>query len=328
MRIAFDSRPSAEADGVGRYSRCLLSALASTAGAGAELIETHAPKRADVYHSPWMQGAILRSPCPMVVTLHDLSALKRRSEHLRRASLPSLRHLAVQRASRVIVPTSAVARDAVSRLDLDEERIAVIPEAPDPIFHPRQELEIAQVRERLQLPERYLLWVVGCMQRPTPRRQLARLAAAPREMPLVLVGQVGPWAHELSGVIVTGRVADADLAAIYSGAHALVLPSEEEGFGRTAIEALACGAPVAAFDRPALREVLASRAAYVEPGDLHGLVQAAERAIRPAPSLRRWAWEDAGRATWKVYEQAAARDSEACLSLRRLRRSRASTVAR
>lgn len=258
----------------------------------------------------------------MVVTIHDLAALKRRSEHLRRASLPSLRHLAVQRAARVIVPTSSVARDAVSRLYLDEERIAIIPEAPDPVFRPRPDSEVSQVRQRLRLPERYLLWVVGCMQRPTPRRQLAKLASAPKDMPLVLAGQAGPWAHELSGVIFTGRVADADLAALYSGAHSLMLPSEEEGFGRTAIEALACGTPVAAFDRPALREVLADRATYVEPGDLQALVAAAQRVSRPAPAPRRWSWEDAGRATWEVYEQAAAHRSDACLSLTRLRRSR------
>ncbi len=48
---------------------------------------------------------MLHSPCPMVVTLHDLAALKRRSEHLRTGVRPRLRQLAVQRAARVIVPT-------------------------------------------------------------------------------------------------------------------------------------------------------------------------------------------------------------------------------
>ena len=41
---------------------------------------------------------MLHSPCPMVVTLHDLAALKRRSEHLRTGVRLRLRHLAVQRA--------------------------------------------------------------------------------------------------------------------------------------------------------------------------------------------------------------------------------------
>lgn len=242
----------------------------------------------------------------MVVTLHDLAALKRRSEHLRMACLPYLRHLAVQRASNVIVPTKAVALDAITRLGLDEQQITIIPEAPDPAFHRRSEPEIGAVKARFGLPSRYLLWV-GSMQRPDPRKPLAKLAATPREMPLVLVGSAGPWTKQLPDVTLTGKVSDDDLAAIYSGAHALLLPSAEEGFGLPSVEALACGTPVAAFDLPALREVLCDRAMLVEPGDLTGLVQGAESLQRPAPRPPRWSWEDAGRATWRVYDRAIAR---------------------
>ena len=78
MRVAFDSRPAADPRGVGRYSRCLLDALRDTAAGESEIEETHQPRRvSDVFHAPWMEGAMLRSPCPMVVTLHDLAALKR-----------------------------------------------------------------------------------------------------------------------------------------------------------------------------------------------------------------------------------------------------------
>lgn len=305
MRVAFDSRPSSEAGGIGRYARSLLCALRSTKAQRSEIFETHRPRQADVFHAPWMQGAILRSPCPMVVTLHDLAALKRRSEHLRMACLPYLRHLAVQRAAQVIVPTKAVAADAVARLELDERRISIIPEAPDPAFYPRDAEQVSSARSRFGLPESYLLWV-GSMQRPDPRKPIAKLAATPREMPLVLVGCAGAWTRELAGVTLTGKVSDDDLAAIYSGAHALLLPSAEEGFGLPAVEALACGAPVAAFDLPALREVLHERATLVEPGDLAGLVQAAQRLRRPAPKPPGWSWEDAGRATWQVYHRAFA----------------------
>jgi glycosyltransferase involved in cell wall biosynthesis len=321
VRVAFDSRPSSGTGGIGRYARCLLRALHATSAERTEIFETHRPRHADVFHAPWMQGAILRSPCPMVVTLHDLAALKRRSEHLRMACRPHLRHLAVQRATKVIVPTKAVAMDAVVRLGLDEERITIIPEAPDPAFHRRSEPQVATTRARFGLPERYLLWV-GSMQRPDPRKPLAKLAATRRQMPLVLVGSAGPWTRELPDVTLTGKVSDEDLAAIYSGAHALLLPSAEEGFGLPSVEALACGTPVAAFDLPALREVLAGRATLVEPGDLGGLVQAAEELERPAPRPPSWSWEDAGRATWKVYGRAIARGDEAFVPARRARRRR------
>jgi glycosyltransferase involved in cell wall biosynthesis len=310
VRVAFDSRPSSGAGGVGRYARCLLRALRDTKGERSEIFETHRPRHADVFHAPWMQGALLRSPCPMVVTLHDLAALKRRSEHLRMACVPYLKHLAVQRATKVIVPTKAVAADAVTRLGLEEGRITIIPEAPDPAFYPRHQQQIHAVQKRFGLPESYLLWV-GSLQRPDPRRPLGKLATTHRELPLVLVGPAGPWTRELPNVTLTGKVSDDELAAIYSGAHALLLPSAEEGFGLPAVEALACGAPVAAFDLPALREVLDGRAALVEPGDLVGLVAAAQQLTRPAPKPPRWSWQDAGRATWRVYDRAIARGDTA-----------------
>jgi glycosyltransferase involved in cell wall biosynthesis len=305
VRVAFDSRPSSDPRGVGRYARCLLRALRNTGPGRAEIVETHRPNRADVYHAPWMQGAMLRSPCPMVVTLHDLAPLKRRSEQLRTSMRMRLRYLAVQRAMGVIVPTEAVAEDAVARLGIEHERVSVIAEAPDPAMYPRSDAAIASVRERYSLPERYLLWV-GCLRHPDPRKHIPQLADAPRELPLVLAGPTRPWAHELPDVILTGHVPDEHLAAIYGGAHALVLPSEDEGFGLPAVEALACGTPVIANDIPALREALGERATFVEPGDMGALIGAAEAARRPAPAPPEWTWEDAGRATWSVYEQALA----------------------
>jgi glycosyltransferase involved in cell wall biosynthesis len=303
VRVAFDSRPAADPRGVGRYSRCLLEALRDTAAAGDEIEETRPRRANDVFHTPWMEGAMLRSPCPMVVTLHDLAVLKRRSEHLRTGVRLRLRQLAVQRAVRVIVPTEAVAGDAVERLGLERERVVVIAEAPDSMMYPRPPHEIAEARARFALPERYLVWVGG-LQHPDPRKHVAKLAATPRELPLVLVGPTRPWAHELPDVTLTGHVSDEHLAAIYSGAHALVMPSEDEGFGLPAVEALACGTPVVACEVPALREVLDERATFVESGDLKALILAAQTISRPAPAPPAWTWEDAARATWQVYEQA------------------------
>jgi len=303
MRVAFDSRAAPDPRGVGRYAKCLLEALRDTAPEGAEIVEAHRPRRADVFHSPWIDGALLRSPCPMVITLHDLVALKRRSEYLHNGRRFGLRYLAAQRAVRVIVPTHAVAEDAVERLGIEPERIVVIGKAPAPSMYRRDEPEIRTVRNRYGLPDDYLLWVGG-LTHPEPRKQIAQLAAAPRELPLVLVGPAAPWAHELPDVILTGFVSDDELAAIYSGARALVLPSEDEGFGLATVEALACGTPVVVCDVPALREVLEGRATFVDCGDLSRLLSVAQEQQGPPPPPPEWSWQDAARATWAVYDAA------------------------
>ena len=132
MRVAFDSRPTSDPQGLGHYASCLLQALHETAGEQDEVHESHRPRGADLFHTPWMQGAMLHSPCPMVVTLYDLAALKRPSEQLRSGGMHlRLRHLAVQRAVQVIVPTEAVAREAIAELGFEHERVTVIPEAPE-----------------------------------------------------------------------------------------------------------------------------------------------------------------------------------------------------
>jgi len=134
VRVAFDSRPAADPRGVGRYSRCLLDALRDTGPTRGEIVETHRPRKAyDVFHAPWMQGAMLHSPCPMVVTIHELGQLTRLSERLRGGGIHlRLRHLAVQRATHVIVPTEALADEAVAALGFERVHVVVIPEAPDP----------------------------------------------------------------------------------------------------------------------------------------------------------------------------------------------------
>ena len=304
MRVAFDSRPASDPRGIGRYTRCLLEALRETAGEH-EVLEAQGCRGADVFHSPWIDGVRVRSPCPQVVTLHDLVPLKRRSEYLRTGIRFRLRYMAVERAERIIVPTEAVAADALDILKVERERIVVIAEAAAPAMRVMSAGAVAAVRERYGLPAEYLVWVGG-LEHPDPRKRVAALAETPRDMPLVLVGPTKPWAHELPDVTLTGMVSDEDLAAIYTGAHALVLASNDEGFGLPTVEALACGTPVVACDVPALREVLADRATFVGADDLTGLLATAAVVRRPAPDPPAWSWRDAARATWSVYGEAAA----------------------
>ena len=307
MRVCFDSRPAADPRGIGRYARCLLAGLRAVAERdGGEVVEGRQPRRGDdVFHAPWINGALLRPRVPMIVTIHDLVHQKQAGQSLRAGLRGGMRGLAIERATRLICPTRAVADDAAALMRFDRERIDVIAEAPADAFHPRPAAEVAAARERHGLPEEYLLWV-GHLRHPDPHRRIPALVEAPRELPLVLVGAAGPWAHELDGAIVTGEVGDDELAALYTGARALVLPSSEEGFGLPAVEALACGTPVVATEGAALREVLDGRATFVAADDVAGLMAAAHAAQRPAPAPPAWTWADAAGATWGVYARALA----------------------
>ena len=336
MRVALDTRslsdPGLAAGGIGRYTRCLLRAL--EAAHANEVTVLHwlrrppAPERlregwehlllgrdvrragAQVLHAPTVDLLSLWPGAPLVVTLHDLVPLKRPDLYLRSGLKHRLRYDAVRRAARTIVPSRAVAGDAERLLGLDPERIHVIPEAPAPAFRPVPEAR--SLLAHLDVPDRFLVWV-GNLDPPDPRKRVQELAAAVRRrggLPLVLAGRAGPAARSLAAegrVLLPGRLPDGELAALLTAAEALVLPSDDEGFGLPAVEALACGTPVAAYAAGSLPELLGGRgdAALVEPGDIDGLLAAAERlaGTRADPSGR--SWDEVAAETWAVYERAA-----------------------
>ena len=304
MKVALDlrvlgDRATAER-GIGRYASELAAALATE---GVEVVR----RGADVRHTPSIDRVTIRPGLPYVVTLHDLVPLKYPDRYLRTGIRHRLRYAAVKRATRVIVPTRAVASDAADLLGI--EHVDVVPEAPAAVFRP-----VVTPRgflTRLRLPDRFLLWVGG-LDPPDPRKgveALAQRAAEGRCPPLVLAGRHDARARRLcvrGRVVLTGRVTDEELAALYSAADALVLPSEDEGFGLTPQEALACGTPVAAYSAPALHETLAGNPAVrlVPPGDLDALLAAAEEVAGHEAQAGARTWADVARETIAVYERA------------------------
>src|SRR5204863_221144 len=78
---------------------------------------------------------------------------KRRSEYLRTGMRFRLRYMAVERAARIIVPTEAVAQDALQRLHVDRGRLVVIPEAAAPAMRKMSLDAVADVRLRYNLPD-------------------------------------------------------------------------------------------------------------------------------------------------------------------------------
>ncbi|MFS3135153.1 glycosyltransferase family 4 protein [Gluconacetobacter sacchari] len=101
------------------------------------------------------------------------------------------------------------------------------------------------------------------------------------------------------GVLFTGYLTGADLAAAYAASDVFVFPSLTDTFGLVILEALACGVPVAAFDVTGPRDILPpgiSAVGAIGP-DLRRNILAALRADRAAcrAYAARFSWEACAR---------------------------------
>src|SRR4029077_201821 len=109
---------------------------------------------------------------------------------------------------------------------------------------------------------------------------------------LVLAGpDQGGWTERLSAqsarldlpfpIVLTGMLEGAMKAGALQAADAFILPSHQENFGLSVVEALAAGVPVLISNCVNIwREIEADHAGYVENDDLAGTTRLIERWLR------------------------------------------------
>jgi glycosyltransferase involved in cell wall biosynthesis len=313
FQLFVDTRAAASCDITAPNARCVVvkqrvSPTVAAAADGARAIDDmlrmgHAVWRAkaDVFFSP---SVYTYFPLPMglstVVTLHDAIA-----ERYPDMTLPSRRarlfwqlktRLALAQAHVVLTVSDYSADELVAVHGIPRTRIRVATEAPAAAYRPSESAgEIAEIAERFGLApdDRWFVYVGGF----NPHKHVdvivrahARIAAESASPPhLLLVGTRSADVFHGSGAVIdeairdsgtehlvhwTGFVADDELRHLLSGALALVLPSQSEGFGLPAVEAAACGTPVIATTESPLPQLLEGGGYFVGPGDQPGLAEA------------------------------------------------------
>lgn len=249
----------------------------------------------------------------IVVMVHDFAFhhhpewLPRQRRDYLRAKFAS----GIRRADLLVTGSSHVREEALDILGLPPERVAVVPEGVDSgRFRPQMVERVESLRRKLALPPRFVL-AVGSLEERKNLRRLAEAhgrlpASLRREYPLLLAGPSvdRDLEAELSrrpGVVRLGYVAEADLPALYGAATLFVYPSLYEGFGLPPLEAMACGAPVAASRAAALPEVLGQAAAFFDPLDVEEMSSVVRGLLERGGERRRLSrlgLERAARFTW------------------------------
>jgi glycosyltransferase involved in cell wall biosynthesis len=373
MRIGIDARGIGPAlDGIGRYSRNLIAALAAIDerhdyvllsrqtryastpwGGNFHEVPWDVPplslrtalwlpwrlrgQEVQVFHSLFFIAPLYGRP-PLVVTVHDLMALtfprffsgrnvvlEQAASWFHRLFVP----LSVKRAARVVAVSQHTAKDVQKYLDVPSERITVTYEAPEERFHPIPDRnQLAQFRQRLGLPEEFVLYVGNTK----PYKNVPRLVEAfgwmkkkaPNTLKLVIAGkedrfrpQVCQKVAELGlqeHVMFLSHLSDVELPLLLNCAKVFVFPSLYEGFGLPVMEAMACGTPVVTSTAASLPEVAGEAALLVDPLDVESIAEAINQALadeglreelqwRGLERSALFSWPQTARQTLAVYEE-------------------------
>jgi glycosyltransferase involved in cell wall biosynthesis len=271
-----------------------------------------------------MPEGLLRPALPQVTIVHDVLPLQSPEEYPRQQYY--FRHYVptVLRHSRaVIISSESSRRDVLNFYRLPPEKLHVVPLGYDP-------RRFSPAAPTTANGEPYALLVGNVMPHKNLLRAVDAFAQAVGDGPgrLVIRGwgrprHVDALRRRIDAAGVAPRVdwrpyADGDeLVDLYRGARALLLPSLYEGFGLTALEAMACGTPVITSNRSALPEVVADAALLVDPEDVTSIATAVHRLLtddtlaktHAALGLARaklFSWEKTARAVQSVLHQVMA----------------------
>jgi glycosyltransferase involved in cell wall biosynthesis len=295
-------------------------------------------------HVPYW-GSPLRPAMSTVVTIHDVIPLllpMYRGGILGRV-YTRLVAVAARRADFILTDSAASQQDILRHLGIPACRVRPVLLAPDARFRPvTDSTTLIALRQRYNLPDRYLLYLGGFDQRknvPLVLRAFARFRERRSEARLVIAGRlpeedsaffpdpqrVARTLNLGEAVQFVGQVPDDEKPALYTGAIAFVFPSRYEGFGLPPLEAMACGTPVVGSTAASLPEVIGDGGLLVPPDDVAALAEAMShlwsdaklRAILSQRGLAHAAsfcWARTARKTLEVYEQAVSRRQETTMA--------------
>jgi len=216
----------------------------------------------------------------------------------------------LRRAAAVATVSRFTADEAIRSLGLDPNSIHVIHNGVDhTVFRPGEPGD-------LDAESPYLLHVAAWgPHKGFPEALAVAAAIAQAGLPhrLIMAGPQDEWMRgQIQALVsaspacerveITGYVDD--LAALYRGATAVLVTSRCEGFGLPALEAMACGTPVVAFDNSSLPEVIGDGGLIVPDGDVAAMAVAVRRLAdseqlrselgeRGVAQASRFRWEDA-----------------------------------
>jgi glycosyltransferase involved in cell wall biosynthesis len=271
---------------------------------------------------------------PVVVTCHDLINYFYQDNLQGSVQLPFVSNTlwlrsvqSMQAANHIVAVSDRTAQDVSHILNVEPDRIAVIPNAVETAFQPLPHHLIDTFRRQMGVSaDTFCLLNVGSNH---PRKNISTILKT-----VEILQQSGQpiqfWKtgadfteeqryfideHGLQNCIrYLGNLDKSSLVQVYNAADVLVTPSLHEGFGMTILEAMACGTPVITSNTSAMPEVAGDAGILVDPnhedaivaGVLNLLKNSAYRQELISKGLARakqFTWESTAEQIAQVYEK-------------------------
>jgi glycosyltransferase involved in cell wall biosynthesis len=289
----------------------------------------------DLMHFPNFNIPV-RYKKPFVVTIHDMVHHKisghKKSTLIFFYGYKYVIQKAAELSRKIITVTQAAKKDIIALLQVPEEKVAVVYEAP--FLKIVDDKEVKEVREKFLLRRPYFLFV-GTLERKKNIISLTRgfdqfLEKYKLDMDLVIAGKVDRHYPDIKfqamnirhrdRLVFTDFVNDADLSALYQGAYAFATASLHEGFGLPGVEAMQFGLPVLAANTEVFNEVYDNAAIYFDgmntsdiaekmyliANDTKFYEQMREKSLKRGTVFN---WEEAAKQTLAIYTEAISNES-------------------
>lgn len=251
----------------------------------------------DIYHSPQNGiGLAENTPCPSVITLHDIIPLKMPETvsdvflKIFNEQLPKI----LNTANGIITVSEFSKHDICTTLNYPEDKVFVTHLAAEDIYRPLNKKHCKDfLRRKYNINDDFILYVGGF----SPRKNILGLIEAfslvksksSSPLKLVIIGRHG-LSYELykkraielnldSSVIFPGFIEVDDMPMFYSASSMLVYPSFYEGFGLPPLESMACGTPVISSSLTSVPEVSGAASLLVNPSSIDDISSAILRVL-------------------------------------------------
>jgi glycosyltransferase involved in cell wall biosynthesis len=286
----------------------------------------------DLWFFPLAQEAPVWLNRPFVVTVHDIYPdIHQLSNSGYKQKLYLLMQRTIYRNAKKVISVSDNTKvDLIREMGITNDKITTIYHGIERDFFSPESNEKARlwVKEKYRISKPYFLYVGGF----DPRKSIAELInvlaslKVDHQIPqkLVLAGQITKDCiplfqrvselHLFSEVYFLDYVLDEALRHLYAGATAFLFPSSYEGFGFPLLEAMACHAPIIAFDNSSITEVVGNVVPLVKTGDFTEFAKRMLEASRGnlkfsyndinhiEEHLKNFTWANAASQTLHVYE--------------------------